>query len=674
MVTNEKHEQTYFILKCCDKPKFEELIKNTCEKNFASVVGEVDKLDAGLAYVWSTVKTFYSVRNDVVSTSSYLKMHERARAARIYKYKSQPIYNACKEIYVTSDVNEIQKRVLRKFILEARLNGLELPQKDYDALTQTVKKLEENKTSYRKKFKNNFIIYTFNSHHHPCLKRGAFPEHSSFLLSFDTVLQIEEPMKGPWTITHHPQIYEPFLKYCPDKDLRWNAWKAYTMRNSSYLVKELDNCLNVENIRSDRNIQANILGFKTFADMSMETKMAGSVDNVLALLAGLFDKAKISQTEELSVLKEFAQSKGFEGELEEFDIPYWRRRQLEHLSEFDDIRIEEYFNFKNVWEQLLSLCSGLFGIQFEEVSTTVSSSPSDTKVKVWDSHVRVYNVFDSSGKKVSSFYLDAFRRPNQKIESQVNWAWMQALRSRCDALNYLPLASLIFNFPFTVEKDNEVLLTFEDVQTLFKKFGHALQHLLSTVPYCQVAGLTNIEWDAVEVCSNFMLFWLFEPSVLEKLAKHYKTGESLPPKYIKNIIRKQIHMAGYDLCNELFLAHFDIKLHTENAHCFEILKELWPLYKPFQLNKEYSLPCWFSPIMSDIWAAAYYSHTWSKMIAADAFSAFKESDPQEITSTGRRFKDTFFSLGGGTHSAEVFRQFRGRDPTPEALHKILAIS
>ncbi|KAB7494997.1 putative cytosolic oligopeptidase A [Armadillidium nasatum] len=667
MIRNTLSRQSYLHFM---KPRYLRLnpsiaSDNTYEKNFASVVGEVDKLDAGLTYVWSTVKTFYSVRNDILSTSSYLKMHERAKKARIYKYKSQPIYNACKEIYVSSDVNEIQKRVLRKFILEARLNGLELPKKDYDALAATVKKLEENKTSYRKKLKDSSMRFSYRIMDPEIIKE--FPPSLLKRMAYNT----EEPMKGPWTITHHPQIYEPFLKHCPDKDLRGNAWKAYTMRNSSYLVKELDNCLNVENIRSDRNIQANILGFKTFADMSMETKMAGSVDNVLALLAGLFDKAKRSQTEELSVLKEFAQSKGFEGELEEFDIPYWRRRHLEHLSEFDDIRIEEYFNFKNVWEQLLSLSSGLFGIQFEEVPTTVSSSSSDAKVKAWDTHVRFYNVFDSSGKKVSSFYLDAFRRPNQKIESKVNWAWMLALRSRCQARNYLPLASLIFNFQFTGEKDNEVLLTFEDVQTLFKKFGHALQHLLSTVPYCQVAGLTNIEWDAVEVCSNFMLF---EPSVLEKLAKHYKTGESLPPKYIKNIVRKQTHMAGYDLCNELFLAHFDIKLHTENGHCFEIMKELWPLYKPFQLNKEYSLPCWFSPIMSDIWAAAYYSHTWSKMIAADAFSAFKESDPQEITSTGRRFKDTFLSLGGGTHSAEVFRQFRGRDPTPEALHKILAIS
>jgi len=214
------------------------------------------------------------------------------------------------------------------------------------------------------------------------------------------------------------------------------------------------------------------------------------------------------------------------------------------------------------------------------------------------------------------------------------------------------------------------LLTFSNVVSLFEKFGSTLQHVLTAIPYSEVAGLTNIEWDAVDVCSHFMAFWLSDAQILSSLSHHHESGQSLSKEECNKLIKARKHFAAYDLTWELYRSALDLELYTSKEFWLDITRRLWPDFMPFDLNKSDAHPCSFSQIFCEEYHAAYYSAKWAEMIAADVFSAFKEiglTNEEKIKDEGKRFKDTFLSLGGGCHPSEVFRRFRGRDPSPEAL-------
>ncbi|XP_045101453.1 organellar oligopeptidase A, chloroplastic/mitochondrial-like [Portunus trituberculatus] len=549
-------------------------------KTFDNIIGELDKLESPFNAAWSTVKTLYTVKNSDMNTNTYLKIHERARKARVHKFQSQPIYEACKESSNLSD-------------------------------------------TYKSRYQ-----------------------------------------QGPWAVTLQPHVYHSFLEHCPSSDLRRNTYRAYNMRASNHIDQELSNSIHMEDIRSLRGEQATLLGYKDFAHMSMETKMAGSVENVLSMITSLLAKAKTAQDKEIASLQEFAETRGFELQLEAWDVPYWRRKQKRHLFNFDETQLRDYFPFEHVFVSLLELCSELFGISFEEIPD---------KVPTWHPDVRFFNILDASGDYLASFYLDPFQRPGEKLQTRVDAAWNLVIRSRSDIAKMLPITNLVFNFTPPASEDQSALLTFSEVTLLFQKFGSALQHLLTTVPYTECSGMTNIEWDAVEVCSNFMQNWLQEPAVLQRISQHYESGLPLSGSSIKELLASQNHMAGYDLCSELYLAHLDMELHTRKNYWLDIARELWPSYRPFTLDKYDAHLCSNTAIMADVWAAAYYSHLWSRMVAADVFQAFRE--PQETDGElGERFRSTFLSLGGGCHPSEVFRRFRGRDPSPDALHVLCGIS
>ncbi|XP_037798233.1 oligopeptidase A-like [Penaeus monodon] len=622
-------------------------------KTFKNIVEELDKLESPLNTAWSTVKTLYTVKNNEMNTNTYLKIHERARKARVHKFQSLPIYEACKDIYVNdTNLDEAQRRVVRKFLLEARLNGIELPAEKTPLFAETLKKLEDQKNEFRKKVaeSTNRFSYRIND---PSLVK-EFPVD----LLKNMALNRSRYHQGPWDIFLHPHVYDSFLEYCPLTELRRNTYRAFNMRASNHISKDVNNSLHLEEIRSLRSEQAKILGYENFAQMSMETKMAGSVENVMSMITSLLAKARKAQDKEIASLQEFAEDRGFEGKLEAWDVPYWRRKHKRHVFNFDEAQLQEYFPFEHVLVKLLEISSELFGISFEEI-------PSG-EVSTWHPDVRFFQVTDANGEYLSSFYLDPYSRPGEKLYTRIGSAWMLGCRSRSEAAGTSPIANLVFNFRPPASEDQPVLLTFNDVNLLFQKVGHALQHLLTRVPYSEASGLTNIEWDAVEVCSNFMQNWLYQPEVLERVSCHYDSGLPLSGSSIKDIIASRNHMAGFDICSELYIAHLDIQLHSCKDFWLDVSRELWDTYRPFVLDKYDAHPCSNTTIMADVWAAAYYSHIWSRMVAADAFQAFKESN-EEHGVIGKRFCDTFLALGGGCHPGEVFRRFRGRDPSPDAL-------
>lgn len=627
---------------------------------FDDVFNSLESLGTALDTTWGLAKTLYLGNRTLMPTKCYLTIHERAKRARAAKFNSALIYNFCKEEFKNvGNRTEEQQRMLMKFIVEGKLNGLELSNTHKAQLREISSKLATECGKFKGKVEiaTKQFSYTIKD---SSLMRD-FPEDVLKTIAVDE----KQPLGGPWKITLQPQIYSPFMKYCPDKDVRWNVWQANVQRASGFTEKSLENSTHIEEIRALRRDQAKILGYESYAHMSMETKMAGNIKNVKDTLNKLLDRAKLAQEKELTDLRKFAVERGFEGELQVWDIPYWKRKQKKTIYNYNEEILKEYFPLPKVLSGLFELSEKLFNIRIKERYDT----------KTWHEDVRFFDIIEPhSSEPTAGFYLDPYNRKNEKIRTQETSGWMVGIRNHSRITDTKPLSALIFNFQ-TPATDKPSLLNFQEVKFLFHKFGHALQHLLTRTTYSEVAGLSNIEWDAVEVCGHVMSHWLYNSTVLHKISSHYETEDPLPRHMIESLQKSRQHMAGLDLCKEIYLSSLDLELYTTKEFWLDVVKRLWPNHFLLRLNRLDSHPCSFTDIFSGEWSAAYYSHIWSRMIAADVYSAFHEAqgNDQHILDVGKRFRDTFLALGGSCNPSEVFRRFRGRDPSPKALIAILGL-
>uniref|UniRef100_A0A6B2EC97 oligopeptidase A n=1 Tax=Phlebotomus kandelakii TaxID=1109342 RepID=A0A6B2EC97_9DIPT len=626
---------------------------------FSEVVDPLEHIGAPLETTWGLAKTLYLGNSVLMPTKSYITIHERARRARMAKFSSVNIFRAIKEAHLggSESLSEEQKRIIQKYLLEGKLNGLELQGEQKARLDSVLSKLGSERAKFRQKVEIstkqfNHVIEDYN------LMRD-FPPEVLQMFSKDAT----QPTKGPWLVTLQPHVAANFLEYCPDRTMRWNLWQAQTRRNSNFSEKALETSTHIEEIRFLRRDQAKLLGYDSFVDMSMETKMAGNRENVTRMLEALREKAKPAQDMELKSLRDFAGQFGFKGKLEAQDIPYYRRKQLKTLHHYDEEIIREYFPLPKVLTGMFELCEKMFHIQIIE----------RPGVDTWHEDVRYFEVLDDE-KTVAGFYLDLYTREDVKMQMKDNFGWTVGIRNRSSVTNTKPLSALIFNFPAPIY-GKPSLLSFDDVVMLFQRFGYALQHLLTRVNYSEVAGVSNIEWDAVEVGSHVMAHFLYNSGTLKDISSHYATEDALSDALVGSIQASRTHLAGYDLCQQLYFAALDMELHSRKDFWVDIMRELWPRYITLPLEKKDAHPCSFTPIFSGDWAAAYFSHVWSQVIAADVYSAFHEasSNPEALSTVGRRFRDTFLAMGGACAPAEVFRRFRGRDPSPKALISVLGL-
>ncbi|KAJ8971331.1 hypothetical protein NQ317_012298 [Molorchus minor] len=589
----------------------DKISKRPCEDIFSEVFQPLEELGSSLDATWGLSKTLYLGNSTLMPTSSYMSIHERAKRARVSKFNNRAIYNAVQSKLQDGKIRSSEeKRILQKFAIEGKLNGLELDSKGKVLLAEYLSKLAKERTSFKQKIEVATKQFSHIIRDKTVVRE--FPEGLLKALSPHP----NDYLNAPWKITLNPHIYMPVMEYCPDREIRWNIWQALVSRGSIQRDRELITSIHLEEIRASRQDIAKLLGYSSYAEMSMETKMAGSVSKVQTTLATLLESAKPAQEEELKSLHKFATSRGFSFEkLELWDIPYWRRKQQKSEFNYNDNTLKEYFPLSNVLKGLFNLCEKLFNITIKQRNPYV--------------------------------------RTEEKIRNQ---------------------AALIFNFEPPIE-NQQSLLKFKEVQSLFNKFGYAMQHLLTQTNYSEVAGLSNIEWDAVEISGHIFGHWLYNKTVIDSISCHYQSGDKLPEDQFQALLNVREHMAGSNLCRELYLSSLDLELHSSKDFWLDIVKRLWPNYRDFTLHKIDAHPCSFTQIFTEEWGAAYYSHIWAQMIAADVYSAFHEvqGDEQQTTDVGKRFRDTFLALGGSEHPNQVFREFRGRDPSPKALLRSLGL-
>jgi len=463
---------------------------------------------------------------------------------------------------------------------------------------------------------------------------------------------------GPWKITLDIAVYQPFMMHSRNRSARETLYRAYAMRASA---GQNDNTPIIEQSLALRREVATLLGYATFADLSLSNKTAKTVAAVDDLIAQLADASHEAGQREADELLAFARAHGFtEAALQPWDIAFWSERQREQRFDYSDEELSRFFPFSHVLEGLFGLASRLFDIVI---------APADGEAPVWHPDVRFFRVSDTDGTPRACFFLDPYSRP----ETKSGGAWMNDFRTRekrPDGSVTLPMALIVCNQSVPVGQAASVM-RFSEVETLFHEFGHALQHMLTTVDEPDASGVNGIEWDAVEIASQFMENWCYDRTTLKGLSQHDVTGDKLPDTLFEKLVAAKNYRAATAMLRQLFFAATDMDLYARyprpewvDANAVKQLNAA--KYSPTPLLPDDRFLCSFSHIFSGAYAAGYYSYKWSEVLSADAFAAFEEAgldNADAVRATGRRFRDTLLALGGGTDPSDVFFRFRNRAPS-----------
>jgi oligopeptidase A len=448
--------------------------------------------------------------------------------------------------------------------------------------------------------------------------------------------------------------YQSVLAHASSAKLRETFYAAWVMRASDQgpHAGRSDNGPLIEEILALRHEAARLVGFKTFAELSLATKMADSPERVIEFLRDLARRSKPVAAAELEMLARYAGRP-----LEPWDVAYYSERLRQEHLELAEEELRPYFPLPRVLRGLFDLVGTLFDL-------TVTERPARN---VWHPTVKHYDLATRDGALVGSFYVDLFARPNKR-----GGAWMDSCvsRSLLGGHRQTPVAHLVCNFNPPVGNAPS-LLTHSEAVTLFHEFGHALHHLLTEVDYPSIAGVNGVAWDAVELPSQFMENFVWDPKVLATIARHYETGEPLPSEKLDTLKRSRTFLAGLAMVRQLEFALFDFRLHQEyspekGARVHEILAEVRQEVAVVPVASYNRFPNTFAHVFGGGYAAGYYSYKWAEVLAADAFAAFEESGIF-TRATAERFRRAILSVGGSRNALDAFIDFRGRPPELDAL-------
>ena len=469
--------------------------------------------------------------------------------------------------------------------------------------------------------------------------------------------------EGPWLVGLDMPRYIPVLTHADDRSLRETVYRAHVSRASQ---GDLDNAPLIEEILGLRREQAQRLGYSHWAELSLASKMADNVPAVEALLEELRAAAYPAAETELEQLKACASRHGAAeaDALAPWDITYWSEKLRRERFDLDQEALRPWFPLPQVLDGLFGLCSRLFDVEI---------TPGDGEAPVWHNDVRFFHVCRRGGEPIAAFYLDPYSRPASKRGG----AWMDECLGRhrtSDGSLVLPVAYLICNQTPPVGEAPS-LMSFEEVETLFHEFGHGLQHMLTTVEEPEAAGISNVEWDAVELPSQFMENWCLDQSTLRGMARHWQTGEPLPQDEVDKLRNSRTFNAGLATLRQVHFALTDLRLHSQwtpqlGLSPDELRRDIANTTTVMDPIPEDRFLCAFGHIFAGGYSAGYYSYKWAEVLSADAYAAFEEvglDQEDQVRATGARFRDTVLSLGGSRAPAEVFKAFRGRVASSEAL-------
>jgi len=643
-----------------------ETLEKEVTPTWDGLVDPLSEIEERLRWSWGIVGHLMGVKNSPELREAYEEVQPLLVQFVNRLGQSKPIYEAFKQIRAGADWDNLdpaQQRIVESSIREAELSGVGLEGDAKERFNEIQQSLAELST----RFSNNVLDATKGfslTLTDPKEVEGLPPSLSALAAQAAREDGAENATaeSGPWRITLDYPSYIPFLQHSRRRDLREKVYRAFITRASE---GDQDNTANIERILELRHEMAYLLGYDTYAELSIARKMAPSVEAVETLMGELrtasYDKAVV----EFEDLKAFAKEKNAPeaDTLLHWDTAFWSERIREEKYGLSDEELRPYFPLPQVLDGLFSLAHRLFGV-------TIAAADGDAPV--WHPDVRYFQVSDDAGEVIAHFYLDPYSRPAEKRGG----AWMDECltRGKFKGLVRLPVAYLVCNQSPPVD-GKPSLMTFRDVETLFHEFGHGLQHMLTTVDFSGAAGINNVEWDAVELPSQFMENWCYHRETLLTLARHYETGEPLPEELYQKIVAARTFMTGNAILRQVRFGWTDIELHYRyrakgDESIWDVSRRIAAQSSILEPLPEDAFLCAFSHIFAGGYAAGYYSYFWAEVLSADAFAAFEETglnNERALAETGQRFRDTVLALGGSRHPMEVFKSFRGREPSTEAL-------
>lgn len=459
-----------------------------------------------------------------------------------------------------------------------------------------------------------------------------------------------------WIFTLQYPSYMPFITYCPDRTLREQMFRAFSMRG--FQANPHNNTETIRQLVTLRHERAQLLGYATHAEFVLEERMAKTPEQVQQFLNHLLQYAKPAALREMEELQQYAKQIENIDQLQRWDIAYFSEKLKKEKFDIDDELLKPYFQIENVITGIFTIAERLFGLHFIE----------NKAIPVYHPDVKAYEVKDLAGNHISVFYADFFARPSKK-----DGAWMTSFREQYTALDgtdIRPHVSIVCNFSKSTASQ-PALLTFQELTTFFHEFGHALHGMLSKVTYPSVSG-TNVYWDFVELPSQLMENWAYEQESLDLFARHYQTHEPIPQAYIQRIKDSSNFMSGYQTVRQISFGKLDLAWHAQlPASTFDLLALEKQALSETSLLPEVagvSVSAAFSHIFAGGYSAGYYSYKWAEVLEADAFALFQEKGifNKEVAQAYAQF---ILSKGGSQDPMELYKAFRGHEPKPEALLK-----
>ncbi|WP_417445627.1 oligopeptidase A [Kangiella sp.] len=624
-------------------------------ENFVVPMEEIgDRLD----HAWSPISHMQATVNSPAIRDAYNSCLPLLSEYGTEMGQHQGLYQTIHNLNDKADelkLDKVQRKILKDDLRDFKLSGVALPKDKQHRYGKIQLRLSE----LTSKFEQNILDATMAWHKDfsNASALDGLPE-SAIEAAQQTAKAAE--VDG-YRITLDFPSYLPIMMHANDRELRKAVYTAFSTRASDQgpNAGEFDNSDLMPEILALRQELAELLDFDNYAELSLATKMAKDPAQVIEFLQDLADKSHPQAQTELAELSQFAKNKHGVEKLEAWDIAYYSEKLRMEKYAISQEELRPWFPEPQVIKGLFDITGQLFNIRFEQRDD----------VDIWHPDVRFYDIYNADNQHIASFYFDLYARKNKR-----GGAWMADCigRRRTQDGIQKPVAFLTCNFNSPVG-GKPALFTHDEVTTLFHEFGHGLHHMLTQIDYASVSGINGVPWDAVELPSQFLENFCWVKEGLDKIAKHYETGEPLPSEKLEKLLAAKNFQSAMQMVRQLEFSLFDFKIHTKLdltqgnpiQHALDEVRQQVSVIKPPAFNRfQHS----FSHIFAGGYAAGYYSYKWAEVLSADAFSRFEEEgifNPQ----VGQDFLHHILEKGGSEEPADLFKAFRGREPSVEPLLK-----
>ena len=616
-----------------------------------AVLDQVDTLENNMSESWGVLSHLNAVMNNAETRELYQSLLPALSEYYTQLGQHTVLYQTYQHVHDAPQFNTLpaaHKSAIKLALRDFKLSGVALEGEAKTRYAEISARLSQLSSDF-----SNHVLDATQAYFKPLTEEQlkGLPQSSIDLLKqYGQQRELEQAVA-----TLDIPSYLAIMTYADDRALREELYKAYTTRASDQSEHtEFDNTKIIEEILSLRHEMAQLLGFKNYAELSLASKMAPDVETVDKFLVDLAEHARAPATQEIAELKAIASEDGIQ-DLQPWDTGYYSEKLKVQQFNLSQESLKPYFPAPKILQGLFSIVNRLYGINIVE-----------REAPVWHRDARYFELEDQ-GTVVGGFYFDLYARSGKR-----GGAWMSGFRSRMQTKNGLqkPICYMVCNFTPAVG-DQPALLTHDEVNTLFHEFGHGLHHMLTEVDHIAVAGTHGVDWDAVELPSQFMEFWTWDTDSLDLLSEHIETKQHLPQDLLKSLLDARFFQSGMQTLRQIEFALFDLSIHKHSSalNAEQVQATLDDIRQKYAVAPTASYNRFqhsFSHIFAGGYAAGYYSYKWAEVLASDAFDRFEQEGIFNVQ-TGKEFRQFILAVGGKDTALDAFINFRGREPKIDAL-------